>query len=77
MGHRLWEKVRCQHKLSAPSSSSAITHQPSKVIRRLDLQVLHSATRDQVVVHPLLLTAFPVWKVHDLDLRSTPCEERH
>jgi ATP-dependent DNA helicase RecG len=30
MGHRLWEKVRCQHKVSAPSSSSAITHQPSK-----------------------------------------------
>jgi hypothetical protein len=30
MGHRLWEKVRCQHKLSAPSSSSAITHQTSK-----------------------------------------------
>src|SRR5829696_1148215 len=32
MGHRLWEKVRCQHKVSAPSSSSAITHQPSKVL---------------------------------------------
>jgi hypothetical protein len=32
MGHRLWEKVRCQHKVSAPSSSSAITHQPSKRI---------------------------------------------
>ena len=30
MGHRLWEKVRCQHKVSAPSSSSAITHQSSK-----------------------------------------------
>jgi hypothetical protein len=30
MGHRLWEKVRCQHRPSAPSSSLAITHQSSK-----------------------------------------------
>ncbi|HEX5914936.1 MAG TPA: hypothetical protein VFY54_17595, partial [Rubrobacter sp.] len=30
MGHRLWEKVRCQHKLSAPSLLFAITHQSSK-----------------------------------------------
>ena len=27
--HRLWEKVRGQHKVSAPSASFAITHQPS------------------------------------------------
>jgi hypothetical protein len=33
MGHRLWEKVRCQHKLSAPSSLLAITHQSSKESR--------------------------------------------
>jgi putative transposase len=29
MGHSIWEKVRCQHKVSAPSSSSAFTHQSS------------------------------------------------
>nr|MDP9484754.1 hypothetical protein [Actinomycetota bacterium] len=28
--HHLWEKVRYQHKVSALSLSSAITHQPSK-----------------------------------------------
>jgi hypothetical protein len=36
MEHRLWEKVRCQHKLSAPSSPSAITHQTSKFNYYLD-----------------------------------------
>jgi hypothetical protein len=30
MGHHLWEKIRCQHKLSAPSSLLVITHQSSK-----------------------------------------------
>jgi hypothetical protein len=30
MGHRLWEKVRYQHKVSAPSAFPAITHQSSK-----------------------------------------------
>jgi hypothetical protein len=29
VGHHLWVKVRYQHKVSAPSSSSAITHQTS------------------------------------------------
>jgi DNA topoisomerase-1 len=33
MGHHLWEKVRCQHRLSAPSSSITITHQSSKDFR--------------------------------------------
>lgn len=32
MRHPLWEKVQYQHKVSAPSFSSAITHQPSKAI---------------------------------------------
>ncbi len=30
MLHHLWEKVRCQHRVSAPSSLIAITHQSSK-----------------------------------------------
>jgi hypothetical protein len=30
MRHHLWEKVRYQHKISAPSLWSAITHQTSK-----------------------------------------------
>src|SRR5918994_2828415 len=30
MGHHLWAKVWYQHKGSAPSPSSGITHQPSK-----------------------------------------------
>src|SRR5215210_3045113 len=30
MRHHLWEKVRYQHKISAPSPWSAITHQTSK-----------------------------------------------
>jgi hypothetical protein len=30
MEYHLWEKVRCQHKLSAPSLLLAITHQSSK-----------------------------------------------
>jgi hypothetical protein len=34
MGHRLWEKVRYQHKVSAPSASPAITHQSSKSFRQ-------------------------------------------
>jgi hypothetical protein len=37
MGHRLWEKVRCQHKLSAPSSLLAITHQSSWDFLRVGL----------------------------------------
>ena len=30
MRHHLWEKVGYQHRVSAPSPSAAITHQPSK-----------------------------------------------
>ena len=30
MRHHLWEKVRYQHKISAPSLWCAITHQTSK-----------------------------------------------
>jgi hypothetical protein len=33
MRHHLWEKVGFQHKLSAPSPWSVITHQSSKVAR--------------------------------------------
>ena len=32
MGHHLWAKVWYQHKGSAPSMLSAITHQPSKLM---------------------------------------------
>ena len=32
MRHRLWEKVRHQHKISTPSLWSAITHHSSKVL---------------------------------------------
>jgi ketosteroid isomerase-like protein len=34
LGHCLWERVRYQHKLSAPSLWPAITHQPSKASDR-------------------------------------------
>ena len=30
MRHHLWAKVWYQHRVSAPSPSAAITHQPSK-----------------------------------------------
>ena len=39
MGHRLWEKVRCQHKVSAPSSPSAITHQSSKQFKKFVYEI--------------------------------------
>ena len=34
MRHRLWEKVRYQHTISAPSAWSAITHQTSKSVEQ-------------------------------------------
>ncbi len=34
MRHHLWEKVGYQHKVSAPSPSSAITHHSSKKVNR-------------------------------------------
>ena len=40
MGHRLWEKVWCQHKLSAPSSLLAITRQSSKDFSRIPIPIL-------------------------------------
>src|SRR5215218_7942095 len=51
MGHRLWEKVRCQHKVSAPSSSSAITHQPSKKFAP-DIRQWHHAPLSSIGITP-------------------------
>src|SRR5215211_1304727 len=34
MGHRLWEKVWYQHRVSAPSAFPAITHQSSQAFDR-------------------------------------------
>jgi hypothetical protein len=45
MGHHLWEKVWYQHKVSAPSASSGITHQPSKYTLRASYAIHLSAWR--------------------------------
>src|SRR5215212_1872059 len=55
MRHHLWEKVRYQHKISAPSLCFAITHQTSEkcpqgtrsdLLRRRSFQPGHALLRD-------------------------------
>jgi hypothetical protein len=74
MGHHLWEKIRCQHKLSAPSSLLVITHQSSKGRYSPGVQTTlgEQAARDHGPFGP----EQPAWVIYSPQAKGFHKEER-